>query len=62
MHEIDTAAEVHLYFTGRNFRDFRDFFPFSRKFLPSKIVKRKIAKVFPPKIKIFHKMRKFFQQ
>ena len=40
---ITLGAETYA---GRNFRDFRDFCPFSRKFLPSKIVKRKIAKVF----------------
>ena len=34
------------YFRGRNFCDFRDFCPFLRKFLPSKIVKRKMANVF----------------
>ena len=40
-------------FAGRNFRDFRDFRPFSQKFLPSKIIKRKIAKVFSSENKIF---------
>ena len=42
-----------MYFRGRNFRDFRDFCSFSRNFLPSKIVKRKIAKVFYSKNKNF---------
>ena len=37
-------------FTGRNFRDFC---PFLRKFVPSEIVKRKIAKVFYSENKIF---------
>ena len=41
------GAEI---FAGRNFRDFC---PFSQKFLPSKIVKRKIAKVFSSENKIF---------
>ena len=44
------GAEI---FAGRDFRDFRDFCPFSQKFLPSKIVIRKIAKVFSSENKKF---------
>ena len=47
-------------FAGRNFRDFCDFCPFPRKFLPSKIVKRKIAKGFSSENKKNSKNAKVF--
>ena len=45
---------------GTNFRDFRDFCSFSRKFVPSKKVKSKFAKVFFTKSKEFSKFAKVF--
>ena len=47
-------------FAGRNFRDFRDFCPFSRKFLPGKKVTSKFAKVFFAKSQVFLKVAKVF--
>ena len=47
---ITLGAET---FAGRNYHDFHDFCPFSRKFLPSKIVKRKIVKLFSSENKNF---------
>ena len=47
-------------FAGRNFRDFRDFGPFSRKLMPGKNVDEKFAKVIFAKKKLFQKSRKFF--
>ena len=48
-------------FAGRNFRDFRDFDPFSRKLMPGKKLNEKFAKVIFAKNKLFQKSRKFFQ-
>ena len=50
----------HLYFRGRKFRDFRVFWPFSRKFLPSHILNSKLAKVCARKITEILDSRKFF--
>ena len=48
-------------FASRNFRDFRDFDPFSRKLMPGKKLNEKFAKVIFAKNKLFQKSRKFFQ-
>ena len=45
-------------FAGRNFRDFRDFWPFSRKFLPGKKLSEKFAKVIFAKKRLFRKIAK----
>ena len=47
-------------FAGRNFRDFRDFGPFSRKLMPGKKLEEKFAKVIFEKKKPFKKSQKFF--
>ena len=48
-------------FAGRNFRDFCDFGPFSRKLMPGKKLNEKFAKNIFAKNKLFQKPRKFFQ-
>ena len=47
-------------FAGRNFRVFREFRPFSRKFMPLKISNPRNAKVFSAKLWIILKTRKLF--
>ena len=49
-------------FAGRNFRDFRDFWPFSRKFLPGKKLSEKFAKVIFAKKRLFRKIAKVFSE
>ena len=49
-------------FANRDFCDFRDFGFFSRKFMPSKKVSGKFAKVIFAKTKLFTKIAKDFSQ
>ena len=54
---ITLGAET---FANRNFRNFRDFSLISRKFMPSKKVKRKIRESYFRKNKTFNKNRESF--
>ena len=47
-------------FAGRNFRDFRDFGPLSRKLMPGKKLDEKFAKVIFAKRYFFSKIAKVF--
>ena len=49
-------------FAGRTFRDFRDFGPFSREFLPGKKLSKKFAKVISAKKKLFPNVAKVFSK
>ena len=49
-------------FANRKFRNFRDFGLFSRKFMPSKKVSGKFAKVIFAKTKLLTKIAKVFSQ
>ena len=65
----DLSTESIIYFKGRNFRVFRVFGPFSRKFMALKISKQQNAKVFSREIidnfknaKVFSREKKLFFQ